>query len=106
MNAQNSSANQIKAPGIYLQDGTKLNEYKKTFEIKGVPNPDLITLSKIDVSKYWKLMNASQRVEVIDDVTDLILILYSRAESNTHIDFNTVLVVMPPDFIRGETKSP
>lgn len=104
-NGQSSFVNQIKAPGIYLSDGTKVDEYKKTFEIKDTPNPDNITLSKIDMSKYWKFINATQRVEILDDVTDLTLILYSHSESSAFIDFKTVLVVMPPDFIRGETKS-
>lgn len=94
---QISSVVQSKPAGIYLPDGTKVNEYKKTFEIKENANPDQMTLSKIDVSKYWKFINPTQRVEVIDDVTDLTLILYSRSESNALIDFNTVLVILPPE---------
>src|SRR4051812_37628726 len=100
VSGQNSSVNQIKAPGIYLSDGTKVDEYKKTFEIKDVPNPDNTTLSKIDMSKYWKFINATNRVEVLDDVTDLTLILYSRTESKALLDFTSVLIVMPNDFIR------
>ncbi len=104
-NGQSSSVNQVKSPGIYLSDGTKVNEYKKTFEIKEILNPDNTTLSKIDMSKYWKFINASQRIEVLDDVTDLTLILYSRSESETLIDFNSVLIVMPPDHVRDKTKT-
>ncbi len=95
-----------KAPGIYLPDGTKVNEYKKTFEIKDVPNPDNSALSKIDMSRYWKFMHVTNRVEVLDDVTGLTLILYSHSESKAFIDFNTALIVMPNDHIRGESKSP
>lgn len=104
ISGQTSLVNQAKAPGMYLADGSKLNEYKKTFEIKDVQNPDNATLSRIDMSKYWKFMNATQRVEVIDDVTNLTLILYSHSESKAFIDYQSVLIVMPADYKRDETK--
>jgi hypothetical protein len=94
----------MKAPGMYLPDGSKLDEYKKTFEIKNVSHPDPITLSRIDMSKYWKLMRPNQRVEVLDSETGLTLILYSREETNTILDFNSLLIVMPTDSDRDETK--
>ena len=102
---QNPANNQAMIPGIYLSDGSKLNEYKKTFEIKNVPNPDNATLSKIDASKYWKYTNKTQRAEVLETVTGLTLILYSHNEINALIDFNTALIVMPLDFIKSETKT-
>lgn len=101
---QNLPVSQEKAPGIYLSDGTKVNEYKKTFEIKDIPNPDNITLSKIDMSKYWKFIDTNNRVEVLDDVTDLTLILYSRSEANAIIDFNSVLIVLRPEPAGDEKK--
>jgi hypothetical protein len=102
---QTPSVDQMRTPGIYLSDGTKLNEYKKTYEIKEIANPDLLTQSKIDMSKYWKFIDANNRVEVIDDATDLTLILYSRTESNALIDFKSVLIVMPADHKRDDKKS-
>lgn len=101
---QNTSVQQPTKPGMYLPDGSKLDEYKKTFEIKNNSNPDANTLSKIDVSKYWKLMNATKRVEVLDLVTNLTLILYSHEETKTKIDFNTLLIVNPTDVNRDEGK--
>lgn len=102
--SQSSLSQQPTKPGMYLADGTKVNEYKKTFEIKNNPNPDANTLSKIDVSKYWKLMSATKRVEVVDTVTGLTLILYSHNETNAFLDFNTLLIVMPNDANGDENK--
>lgn len=94
---QNPNDKQAMVPGIYLPDGSKLNEYKKTYEIKGVANPDNETLSRIDMSKYWKSMNLNNRVEVVDDVTGLTLILYSHTEQKALLDFNTLLIVLPKE---------
>ena len=101
---QSPVGNDIKAPGIYLADGTKLDEFKKTFEIKDNPNPSATILSKIDVPKYWKYVNDTQRVEVLETETGLTLILYSRQEIEASLDFNTVLVVMPNESNGDENK--
>lgn len=93
-----------KKPGMYLQDGTKFDEYKKTFEIKNNPNPTAETLSKIDMSNYWKYIHKTQRVEVLDNVTGLTLILYSREETSSLIDYNTLLIVMPNEPSSEERK--
>jgi hypothetical protein len=100
---QNSPPDQVKTPGIYLADGTKINEYKKTFEIKHLPDPDDVTLSKIDMSKYWGFMDETQRVEIVDDVTNWILVLYSREESSAFIDYRSALIVMPAGHKKDES---
>lgn len=101
---QSIADSQNRKPGMYLQDGSKFDEYKKTFEIKNNPNPTAETLSKIDMSNYWKYIHKTQRVEVLDNVTGLTLVLYSREETSSLIDFNALLIVLPNEPTLLESK--
>jgi hypothetical protein len=98
--------NQPKKPGVYLPDGTKVDEYKKTFEVKDNPDPNKEELCKVDASKYWKYIQENQRTEVYDEVTGFTLILYSRNEIAERMgNTDELLYVMPSGDNRGESKS-
>jgi len=98
------SVNVIREPGIYSQDGKKLNEYKKTFEIKNNSDPDPLELAKIDISKYWKHCKDSTRVEVVDKLTGFTLILYSHKETRSFFNDQQLLITMPADQPRDQSK--
>jgi hypothetical protein len=58
-----------------------VKQYKIDFEIKGVNNPDVELLSRINIEKYEYLRQKNKRTEVKDGDNRVILILYSVEEA-------------------------
>lgn len=80
-----NQVNEVKKPGVYYPDGTKLDEYQITFEIKDNPNPNKEELCKVNAAKYWRYIQENSRTEVYDEITGFTLILYSRQEMEQRI---------------------
>ena len=55
-------------------------KYKIEFEIKDEIKIDLKLLSYINFDKYVYLRKPSERVEVVDDITGMTIIIYSEEE--------------------------
>ena len=100
-----TNSNKTSKSGIYLADGSKLDEYKKTFEIKNFANPDKKLISEIDVSKYWGLAKKTERTEVYDSTLNVTLILYSQEETKDFLNAGDFLIIMPTGYTRDTIKT-
>lgn len=95
---------QTSKSGIYTSDGNRLDEYKKTFEIKNNANPSKKLLSEIDISKYWEFAKKTERTEVYDSISKVTLILYSIEETKDFLSTGDFLIIMPTGYTRDTVK--